>query len=64
MVAYLELHSSSACAQPDSNRLAPGQAQATESLREGDPGSSWLPWRLTWILSCHSQVWPNLWQLS
>lgn len=41
MAAYLRLYSPS-CSQPDSNRLAPGQAQAS-SLSEGDPGSSWLP---------------------
>lgn len=56
MAAYLELHSP-ACSQPDSNRLAPGQARAAESLREGGPGSSWLPWCLTWVLACLSQVW-------
>lgn len=56
---YLKLHSP-ACSQPERNRLAPGQAQATESLSEGGLGNPWLPWCLTWVLSCLSQVWPDL----
>ena len=51
MATYLTLHSP-ACSRPDGNRLAPGQTQAAESLSDEAQASSWLPWRLTWVLSC------------
>ena len=59
MATYLTLHSP-ACSQPDSNRLAPGQTQAAESLSDEAQGkllASLAP-HLGSVLS--PSVWPDL----